>query len=135
MNNETPTENSETEEANAGAAPERNGLNVLNAELVRTKTKEGKPKMSVRIENSATTPTRTMSAFTAMLWEDFVNNPKKEGHGEFIHRKKIQCHEKMLRGAFVELYRGLGLLKTYRYVFYTLFSLILLINNSQFAII
>ncbi|GMN53372.1 hypothetical protein TIFTF001_022511 [Ficus carica] len=115
LNNETPTENSETEEANAGAAPERNGLNVLNAELVRTKTKKGKPKMSVRIDNSATTRTRTISAFTAMLWEDFVNNPKKEGHGEFIYRKKIQCAEKMIRGAFVELYRGLGLLKTYRW--------------------
>jgi len=52
------------------------------------------------------------------LWEDLVNNPKKElGAGDFINRKKIQCAEKMIRGAFVELYRGLGLLKTYRFIF------------------
>ncbi|KAK9140394.1 hypothetical protein Scep_010075 [Stephania cephalantha] len=73
-----------------------------------------KPKMmGMRIDIPATTPTRTITALTSMLWEDLINNPKKEGPGEFIYRKKIQCAEKMIRGAFVELYRGLGLLKTY----------------------
>lgn len=73
--------------------------------------------MAMRIDIPATTPTRTIAAVTSMLWEDLVNNPKKlEGGGEYINRKKIQCAEKMIRGAFVELYRGLGLLKTYRYV-------------------
>lgn len=82
------------------------------------KTKKGKPKMAMRIDIPATTPTRTISAVTSMLWEDLINNPKKDGHGEFINRKKIQCAEKMIRGAFVELYKGLSLIKTYRYKFF-----------------
>ncbi|KAG6757330.1 hypothetical protein POTOM_037638 [Populus tomentosa] len=94
------------------AALEKNGINFINS-ATRTKTKKGKPKMAMRIDIPATTPTRTITAVTSMLWEDLVNNPKKEGAGDFISRKKIQCAEKMIRGAFVELYRGLGLLKTY----------------------
>jgi len=74
--------------------------------------------MAMRIGIPAAAPTRTITAVTSMLWEDLVNNPKKElGAGDFINRKKIQCAEKMIRGAFVELYRGLGLLKTYRFIF------------------
>ncbi|XP_062109369.1 phosphate transporter PHO1 [Humulus lupulus] len=111
MNNETTViEISET--AEAIATLEKNGINFTNLGT-RTKTKKGKPKMAMRIDIPVTTPTRTISALTSMLWEDLVNNPKKEGHGEYINRKKIQCAEKMIRGAFVELYRGLGLLKTY----------------------
>ncbi|PON94804.1 SPX domain containing protein [Trema orientale] len=108
--NETSIEISETDETIATL--EKNGINFTNL-ATRTKTKKGKPKMAMRIDIPATTPTRTISAVTSMLWEDLVNNPKKEGHGEYINRKKIQCAEKMIRGAFVELYRGLGLLKTY----------------------
>ncbi|XP_076923981.1 phosphate transporter PHO1-like [Bidens hawaiensis] len=92
------------------SALEKNGINVIGA-ATKGKTKDGKPKTSMRINIPATTPTRTISAVTSMLWEDLVNNPKK--HGEYINRKKLQCAEKMIRGAFVELYRGLGLLKTY----------------------
>lgn len=108
------------------AVLEKNGINFIGAATrTKTKTKKGmKPKMSMRIDIPATTPTRTISAVTSMLWEDLVNNPKKEGHGEFINRKKIQCAEKMIRGAFVELYRGLGLIKTYRYEYF--YSVILL---------
>ncbi|XP_075488776.1 phosphate transporter PHO1-like [Primulina tabacum] len=90
---------------------EKNGINFVNT-ATREKSKKGKPKMRVRIDIPATTPTRTIAAVTSMLWEDVVNNPKKEG-GEYINRKKIQCAEKMIRGAFVELYKGLGLLKKY----------------------
>ncbi|GER52249.1 phosphate transporter PHO1 [Striga asiatica] len=94
-------------------ALERNGINFVNS-ATREKTKKGKPKMAMRIDIPATTPTRTIAALTSMLWEDLVNNPKKGANsGEYINRKKIQCAEKMIRGAFVELYRGLGLLKTY----------------------
>ncbi|KAF5752406.1 putative xenotropic and polytropic murine leukemia virus receptor pho1 [Tripterygium wilfordii] len=92
---------------------EKNGLSFINSASTRTKTKKGKPKMAMRIDIPSTTPTRTIAALTSMLWEDLVNNPKKEGAGDIINRKKIQCAEKMIRGAFVELYRGLGLLKTY----------------------
>lgn len=90
---------------------EKNGINFVNS-VPRAKSKNGKPKMRLRIDIPATTPTRTIAAVTSMLWEDLVNNPKKEG-GEYINRKKIQCAEKMIRGAFVELYKGLGLLKKY----------------------
>ncbi|XP_057781464.1 phosphate transporter PHO1-like [Salvia miltiorrhiza] len=94
------------------AALEKNGVNFVNS-AVRGKTKKGKPKMAMRIDIPATTPTKTIAAVTSMLWEDIANNPKKGGGGEYINAKKIQCAEKMIRGAFVELYRGLGLLKTY----------------------
>ncbi|KAF8392158.1 hypothetical protein HHK36_022500 [Tetracentron sinense] len=89
---------------------ERNGINFIGS-ATRSRTKKGKPKTAVRIDIPATTPTRTIITVTSMLWEDLVNNPKKEGPGDFIDREKIQCAEKMIRGAFVELYRGLGLLK------------------------
>ncbi|KAF8388254.1 hypothetical protein HHK36_026920 [Tetracentron sinense] len=107
---QTPLETSQS--GDMIAALERNGVNFIGS-ATRTKTKKGKPKMAMRIDIPATTPTRTITAVTSMLWEDLVNNPKKEGPGDFINRKKIQCAEKMIRGAFVELYRGLGLLKTY----------------------
>ncbi|KAM0013601.1 putative SPX domain-containing protein [Helianthus debilis subsp. tardiflorus] len=100
----------ETRTVDVISALEKNGINVVGA-TTKGKTKDGKPKMSMRINIPATTPTRTITAVTSMLWEDLVNNPKK--HGEYINRKKLQCAEKMIRGAFVELYRGLGLLKTY----------------------
>uniref|UniRef100_A0A7N0V554 Phosphate transporter PHO1 n=2 Tax=Kalanchoe fedtschenkoi TaxID=63787 RepID=A0A7N0V554_KALFE len=100
---------SQTEEVITALA--RNGVNFVGSEAAR---KKGRPRTtSMRIEIPATTPTRTITAVTSMLWEDLVNNPKKEGPGEQINKKKIQCAEKMIRGAFVELYRGLGLLKTY----------------------
>ncbi|KAB5545127.1 hypothetical protein DKX38_013239 [Salix brachista] len=94
------------------AALEKKGINLISSGT-RKNPKKGKPKMAVRMEVPATTPTRTITAVTSMLWEELVKNPKKEGAGDFISRKKIQCAEKMVRGAFVELYRGLGLLKTY----------------------
>ncbi|KAL7591440.1 phosphate transporter PHO1 [Lactuca sativa] len=115
---ETPTEFAEshgegTQTNDVISALEKNGINLLGA-ATRGKTKKGKPKMAMRIDIPATTPTRTITAVTSMLWEDLVNNPKKEGGpSDYINRKKIQCAEKMIRGAFVELYRGLGLLKTY----------------------
>ncbi|KDP40362.1 hypothetical protein JCGZ_02360 [Jatropha curcas] len=109
--NDIPEESSETDEVIA--ALEKNGVNFVNS-ATRSKTKrDGKPKMALRIDIPATTPTRAITAITSMLWEDLVNNPKKDGSRDFINRKKIQCAEKMIRGAYVELYRGLGLLKTY----------------------
>lgn len=110
--NDSSTEMSQTDEVIT--ALERNGVNFMNSASSRAMmTKKGKPKVAMRIDIPATTPARTISAVTSMLWEDLVNHPKKEGSGDFINRKKIQCAEKMIRSAFVELYRGLGLLKTY----------------------
>lgn len=79
-----------------------------------SKRKKGtKPKITMRIDIPATNPSRTIVAVTSMLREDLVSNPNKGG-AECININKIQCAEKMIRGAFVELYRGLGLLRTYR---------------------
>lgn len=101
-----------TETEEAIAALERHGVTFVNGG-VRGKTKKGKPKMALRLEIPATTPTRTISAVMGMLWEDLINNPKKDAAGDSINRKKIQWAEKMIRGAFVELYKGLALLKTF----------------------
>ncbi|KAF9606910.1 hypothetical protein IFM89_029509 [Coptis chinensis] len=92
-------------------ALERNDANSIGS--VRMKTKSGKPKMSMRLDIPATTPTRTVTAVISMLWIDLVNNPKIDGSNDFITRNKIESAEKMIRAAFVELYRGFGLLKTY----------------------
>ena len=94
-------------------ALERNGLNFIGS--ARSKTKKGKLKMWTRMENTpASTP--------ASIWEDLINNTKIENPGDFINRKRIQCAEKMIRGAFVDLYRGLRLLKTYRSLSHIIFS-------------
>lgn len=108
---ETTSEVSQTDEVITTL--EKNGISFVNS-ATRTKTKKGKPKMAMRIDVPATNPTRAITAITSMLWEDLVNNPT----GDFVHKRKLQCAEKMIRSAFVELYRGLGLLKTYRFLFY-----------------
>ncbi|AES61077.1 phosphate transporter PHO1 [Medicago truncatula] len=115
---ETNSEISHTEEVIASL--EKNGVNFVNSAM-RTKTKKGKPRMAMRIDVPGTNATRAITAITSMLWEDLVNNPT----GDFIHKKKIQCAEKMIRSAFVELYRGLGLLKTYSSLNMVAFSKIL----------
>ncbi|KAL4271660.1 hypothetical protein GQ457_13G026130 [Hibiscus cannabinus] len=109
---------SETDEVIA--ALERNGVKFVNSMAAAgasgaKRKNAGKPKVAMRIDIPATTPTRTISAVTSMLWEDLINNPTKQdpAAASFISRKKMQCAEKMIRTAFVELYRGLELLKTY----------------------
>ena len=73
--------------------------------------------MGMRVDIPMMMPTRVISTVKSTLWEDIaLKKPKKEGQGDLINRKKTQCAEKMIRGAFVELYRGLGLLKTYRLI-------------------
>ncbi|XP_071698006.1 phosphate transporter PHO1-like [Rutidosis leptorrhynchoides] len=107
-NSETASEfGEETTTEDVISALEKNGINLDGAATCAKTTKNGKPKTSMRIEIPAT----TITAVTSMLWEDLVNNPKKQG--DYINRKKLQYAEKIIRGAFVELYRGLGLLKTY----------------------
>ena len=66
-----------------------------------------------------TTPSRTLSAISYLVWEDLVNQSSKkctpEGSKLRINKTKLHHAEKMIKGAFVELYKGLGYLKTYRY--------------------
>ncbi|XP_019432505.1 PREDICTED: phosphate transporter PHO1-like [Lupinus angustifolius] len=119
---ETNSEVSQTDEVITRL--ERNGVNFVNSST-RVKTKKGKAKTSIRIDIPSTAPTRAITAVTSMLWEDLVNNPIKEGSGEFINKRKIQYAEKMIRSAFVELYKALGLLKTYSSLNMVAFSKIL----------
>ncbi|XP_061350434.1 phosphate transporter PHO1-like [Gastrolobium bilobum] len=102
---------------------EKNGVSFVNS-ATRMKTKKGKNKMAMRIDIPATTPTKASTAVTSMIWEDLVNSPTKEGYG-FINKRKVQYAEKMIRSAFVELYKGLGLLKTYSSLNMVAFSKIL----------
>ncbi|CAA6665489.1 unnamed protein product [Spirodela intermedia] len=97
--------------------------------LDKAKREEGRPSSlsggvfscqgkSLRMNIPLTTPSRTISALTSLLWEDLVGQPKKlgsEGNGRLsVNRTKLHRAEKMIRGAFVELYKGLGYLSTYR---------------------
>ncbi|KAG8366533.1 hypothetical protein BUALT_Bualt17G0089800 [Buddleja alternifolia] len=73
---------------------------------------------NLRIHIPLTNPTRTFSAISYLLWDDLVNQSSKkcgpEGNKLHINKKKLRHAEKMIRGAFIELYKGLGYLKTYR---------------------
>ncbi|XP_027097299.2 phosphate transporter PHO1 homolog 1 isoform X2 [Coffea arabica] len=73
---------------------------------------------NLRIHIPLTNPTRTFSAITYLLWDDLVNQSSKkygvEGSRLHINKTKLHHAEKMIRGAFIELYRGLGYLQTYR---------------------
>uniref|UniRef100_A0A7N2L7A9 Uncharacterized protein n=1 Tax=Quercus lobata TaxID=97700 RepID=A0A7N2L7A9_QUELO len=73
---------------------------------------------NLRINIPLTTPTRTFSALSYIVWEDLMNPSSKkcgpEGRKLQVNRTKLHHAEKMIRGAYVELYKGLGYLKTYR---------------------
>ncbi|KAH6834643.1 phosphate 1 [Perilla frutescens var. hirtella] len=103
----SPTTDQETDDVIA--ALEKNGIKFDYSSKPK---KRMKPKITMRIDIPATTPARTIAAVTSMLREDLAKGGGGGG-GECINRNKVQCAEKMIRGAFVELYRGLGLLKTY----------------------
>lgn len=72
----------------------------------------------LKIRIPLTNPTR---AFSYLLWEDLINqsSKKQNAQGKKLHINKTKLHhaEKMIRGALIELYKGLGYLKTYRYIF------------------
>lgn len=74
---------------------------------------------SLRIHIPVTNPTRAFSAISYLLWDDLKNQTSKksgpEGKKLHINKTKLRHAEKMIRGAFIELYKGLGYLKTYRY--------------------
>ncbi|PHT33418.1 Phosphate transporter PHO1 -like protein 1 [Capsicum baccatum] len=74
---------------------------------------------SLKIHIPLTNPTRTFSAITYLLRDDIINQSSKkcgpDGRKKLhINRTKLKHAEKMIRGAFIELYKGLGYLKTYR---------------------
>lgn len=70
---------------------------------------------NIKMNIPLTTPSRTFSAISHLFREDLANS-KKCNEGTKLHINKTRLHhaEKMIKGAFVELYKGLGFLKTYR---------------------
>ncbi|XP_042473205.1 phosphate transporter PHO1 homolog 1-like [Zingiber officinale] len=80
----------------------------------RAFTLQGK---NLLIKIPLTTPSRTISALAYLFREDLGSQLRKCGSqsGKLnINKAKIHRAEKMIRGAFVELHKGLGYLKTYR---------------------
>ncbi|KAE8716052.1 Phosphate transporter PHO1-like protein 1 [Hibiscus syriacus] len=75
---------------------------------------------NLRINIPLTTPSRTFSAISYLVWDDLVNQSSKkygpQGGKLHINKSKLHHAEKMIKGAFVELYKGLGYLKTYRHL-------------------
>lgn len=94
------------------ATLERNGVSFLGLGKAKAK-KAGKLRTatSLRIDIPPTTPARAIS----MVWEDLVNSSRKEGSvgGDHVNRKKLLRAEKMIKEAYVQLYRGHDLLTTY----------------------
>ncbi|KAG7032118.1 Phosphate transporter PHO1-like 1, partial [Cucurbita argyrosperma subsp. argyrosperma] len=70
---------------------------------------------NIKMNIPLTNPSRTFSAISHLFKEDLANS-KKCNDGTKLHINKTRLHhaEKMIKGAFVELYKGLGFLKTYR---------------------
>ncbi|VFQ76843.1 unnamed protein product [Cuscuta campestris] len=99
-------------EARNNATPETDS-GVAAAVASRAKKAGNRKTTALRIDIPATTPTRAISAVTSMVWEDLITTKEGGGEKETVSTKKTQCAEKMIRMAFVELYRGLGLLKIY----------------------
>ncbi|KAI3423478.1 uncharacterized protein J3R85_010974 [Psidium guajava] len=73
---------------------------------------------NLKINIPLTTPTRTFSAITYLVWEDLINQSSRKCNSDGgklnINKTKLRRAEKMIKGAFVELYKGLGYLETYR---------------------
>ncbi|VFQ78063.1 unnamed protein product [Cuscuta campestris] len=68
---------------------------------------------SLRIHIPMTNPSRAFSAITYLMQED-DHHHRGNKKGFHINKAKLRQAEKMIRGAFIELYKGLGYLKTYR---------------------
>ncbi|GAB4828938.1 Phosphate transporter PHO1 1 [Ancistrocladus abbreviatus] len=74
---------------------------------------------NLRMEIPLTNPSRTFSAISYLFWEDLVNQSSRKcsprGSSKLhINKTKLHQAEKMIKGALIELYKGLGYLKTYR---------------------
>ncbi|CAH9082137.1 unnamed protein product [Cuscuta epithymum] len=67
---------------------------------------------SLKVHIPLTNPSRTFSAISYLLQDDHLVN--KKGSRLHINKTKLRHAEKMIKGAFIELYKGLGFLKTYR---------------------
>ncbi|XP_004509586.1 phosphate transporter PHO1 homolog 1 isoform X2 [Cicer arietinum] len=73
---------------------------------------------NVRINIPLTTPSQTLSEISYLVMEDLLNQSSRKCNqeGGMIHLNKTRLHhaEKMIKGGFIELYKGLGYLNDYR---------------------
>ncbi|KAE9614529.1 putative SPX domain-containing protein [Lupinus albus] len=73
---------------------------------------------NVRINIPLTTMSRAFSAISYLVKEDLLNQSSRKCGPESgkVHLNKTKLHhaEKIIKGGFVELYKGLGYLKVYR---------------------
>ncbi|CAL0313058.1 unnamed protein product [Lupinus luteus] len=73
---------------------------------------------NVRINIPLTTLSRAFSAISYLVKEDLLNQSSRKcgPEGGKLHLNKTKLHhaEKIIKGGFVELYKGLGYLKVYR---------------------
>lgn len=93
---------------------QENGPKMLRSLSSRSFNCQGK---NLRINIPLTNPSQTLSAISSLVFEDLINQSSKKVEGNRVHINKSRLHhaEKMIRGAFVELYKGLRYLETYRY--------------------
>lgn len=97
--------------------PEETIMRISISESPDRKTPKRESRVKINIPHM--TPTATISALSQMLWEDVLRQAKKtaddyRGRDDTaVSRKKIQSAQNMLKAAYVEFYRGLGLLKSY----------------------
>lgn len=98
----------------AGQPKDGEQLGRLRSLSSKTFNCQGK---NLKINIPLITPSRTLSALTYSVWGDMVNQSKNPGQdGGKLHINKVQLHraEKMIKGAHIELFKGLGYLRTYR---------------------
>ncbi|KAG6468902.1 hypothetical protein ZIOFF_073597 [Zingiber officinale] len=71
---------------------------------------------NLKIKIPLTTPSRTFSALAYLFMEDFGGNQARKcgPHKLNINKTKLHHAEKMIKRAFIELYKGLNYLKSYR---------------------
>lgn len=78
-------------------------------------------KKSVKMRIPVTNSLQNFSAINHLVKEDLTHRSSSsrkcthQGYKLHINKTKLHRAEKMIRGAFVELYKGLSYLKTYRY--------------------
>lgn len=88
-------------------------LRTLSGHLVSSKGK------NVKINIPLTTPSQTLSEISYLVMEDLFNQSSKKSNLEngVLNLNKTRLHhaEKMIKGGFIELYKGLGYLNDYRY--------------------
>ncbi|KAF3777197.1 Phosphate transporter PHO1-like protein 1 [Nymphaea thermarum] len=107
-----------------GVKRDEKKLGISKSFSARTFSCQGR---NLRMEIPLTTPSRALSALS-LAWEDLVSQYKKcgsDGTKLKANKATLQHAEKMIKRAFIELYKGLDYLKTFRTLNMTAFMKIL----------